>query len=521
MKKFLLPLAVASALMVSCEKPENNEPDPEPQQKPEYAISVSAAELTFGAEGGTQSIIVTSTYGEGGYSWKIDGEYGYGWCEISAPNGDNGEEVIFTVDPYDNPDEARTATFTFCCGNKATVLTIMQEAKLYSVSAEPAELTFDLQGGNAEVTITSSESWEISSAPDWVGISRLSGESGGTVTVTTEHNEEIGPRFGEIVFTCGNKEAKVTITQKADDSPIIQFKDRYFLDALLPTYNVTWNDTTYYVNIDKNKDGCISEYEASIVEVLNLQYASGTEHSIRNADELSYFTNLRYLNIADQSLESLDLTNLPQLEYLDATYTTKSLNVSKCSALTVLYCALNELTSLDVSNNTNLVYLDCHINKLTSLDVSNNTNLVYLGCSNNQLTSLDISNNTALTHLYCYSNQLTSIDISNNTDLTLLNCSTNKLHSLDISNNTDLTLLSCENNLLTSLDVSKNTALTYLQCSQNLLTSLNVYYNRSLQSLYCWNNPLEELILYRFHAISYSHIQRLEAEYGDIINYME
>src|SRR5436190_10700423 len=65
------------------------------------------------------------------------------------------------------------------------------------------------------------------------------------------------------------------------------------------------------------------------------------------------------------------------------------------TALTVLNCANNQLTSLDVSANTALTSLDCGFNALTSLDVSANVALVYLNCSSNTLTSLDVSSNTA------------------------------------------------------------------------------------------------------------------------------
>jgi len=74
---------------------------------------------------------------------------------------------------------------------------------------------------------------------------------------------------------------------------------------------------------------------------------------------------------------------------------------------------------------------------------------------------------TALTLLYCYNNQLTSLDVSKNTVLETLFCSRNHLTSLDVSKNTALTLLSCSSNQLASLDVSKNTALTELNCSNN------------------------------------------------------
>ena len=94
---------------------------------------------------------------------------------------------------------------------------------------------------------------------------------------------------------------------------------------------------------------------------------------------------------------------------------------------------------------TALLMLDCYDNQLTSLDVSKNTALIKLDCYDNQLTSLDVSGCTALTELYCYDNQLTSLDVSKNTALTYLYCSDNQLTSLDVSN-TALTNLYCYSN---------------------------------------------------------------------------
>ena len=130
------------------------------------------------------------------------------------------------------------------------------------------------------------------------------------------------------------------------------------------------------------------------------------------------------------------------------------------TALKVLECDNNQLTSLDVSKNTALTGLVCSHNQLTSLDVSKNTALIELWCDNNQLTLLNVSKNTALTKLYCFGNQLTSLDVSQNTELTGLWCHYNQITSLDVSGRTLLTMLQCDNNQLTSLDVSKNTALT-------------------------------------------------------------
>jgi hypothetical protein len=59
--------------------------------------------------------------------------------------------------------------------------------------------------------------------------------------------------------------------------------------------------------------------------------------------------------------------------------------VSSNTALWVLYCFDNDLTSLDVSSNTALTTLDCSSNSLTSLNVKNgnNTNLYYFRATTN------------------------------------------------------------------------------------------------------------------------------------------
>lgn len=122
--------------------------------------------------------------------------------------------------------------------------------------------------------------------------------------------------------------------------------------------------------------------------------------------------------------------------------------------------------SQDELNRVTELYVDhANIKDLTGIELF--PNLDKLDCALNQLTGLDLSKNTALTVLYCESNHLTSLDLSKNTELTELNCQDNQLTSLDLSKNTALTKLYCALNQLTSLDLSKNTALTILGCSGN------------------------------------------------------
>ena len=270
------------------------------------------------------------------------------------------------------------------------------------------------------------------------------------------------------------------------------------------------NFRKYLLSQSYGSDGILTEDEIAEVTKIDLWYKN-----VQSLQGIEFFTALEVLNCSNNQLTSLDVsknTALKTLNCYDNQLT--SLDVSKNTALTSLDCNNNKLTSLDVSKNTALTSLSCGGNQLTSLDVSKNTVLTSLTFSNNRLTSLDLSKNTALKELSCNSNQLTSLTVSGCMALTKLTCGSNKFASLDVSRNTMLTSLDCNNNQLTSLDVSKNTALetlncygnpftsldlsnntalTRLQCNRSQLTSLNVTQCTALTNIYCENNQLTSL----------------------------
>jgi len=172
---------------------------------------------------------------------------------------------------------------------------------------------------------------------------------------------------------------------------------------------------------------------------------------------------------------------------------TGDLDVSGLTALTMLSCSNNKLSSLDASGLASLTELDCDDNKLSNLNLSGLANLNILYCFENELSSLNVSELTNLSFLNCYSNELTNLDVSRLANLTGLVCDNNKLSSLDVSMLTKLDLLDCSNNKLISLDVSKQKALRMLECAGNELTNLDVSMLTSLEYLTCSNNKLADL----------------------------
>ena len=180
------------------------------QEKKEYSISIEPTELTFGADGGDQTITVTSSD-----SWEVKGESD--WCDISATTGKNGDKVTFSADQYTNTEEARTATYTFVCGDKDAELKIEQEAKVYSISVEPSELSFIAAGEEKAVTVTSSDEWEFSSKEDWITASKQNGENNAIVKIIVAENYDPEIRTGVAIFRCGNIQSDVQITQEAKE----------------------------------------------------------------------------------------------------------------------------------------------------------------------------------------------------------------------------------------------------------------------------------------------------------------
>jgi len=130
------------------------------------------------------------------------------------------------------------------------------------------------------------------------------------------------------------------------------------------------------------------------------------------------------------------------------------------TALEILDCTENFLTSLDVSNNLNLWELDCGINQLTSIIA--NPNIESLLCDENQLTSLDVSGYLLLDQLWCDFNPIVSLDLSNNVNLFEVYCGDNNaLTSLNVKNgnNTEIIEFDATNTPnLTCIQVDNETA---------------------------------------------------------------
>ena len=268
--------------------------------------------------------------------------------------------------------------------------------------------------------------------------------------------------------------------------------------------------------VDTNHDGKLSQAEADAVTEISIGW-----RNISSLTGLGRFSKITYLDCRSNQITSINTTPFPLLEelYCNANQLTNLVIGSNNTAIRVINCSFNRLTSLDVSGHANLTNLNCRANNLTTLNAAKCPELQFLYCSSNRLREgmayfnvsnsmklleVDISNNlftrfdwgtkrTSMTSFDCTHNQISSMNINGLTALKELHCGENQLSDLDVSNLTGLEVLSCEYNQLSDLDVSNLTGLQELDCSDNLLTDLDVSNLTGLQELDCSDNPLADL----------------------------
>ena len=341
--------------------------------------------------------------------------------------------------------------------------TVNAADKMLTMSSD-AEATVKLNCANGvKLTRTSTDFLMVVPAQKYTG--------GFTITINTDQGAVVKAVKSDVTLS-----RSVLYPIKAFECKIEQSKDNIvFEDANFKAYMIK--------NFDTDGDGEISYEEALAITMIdvdtdNIESLAGIEH----------MANLTELNCEGPFVMS-------GYEPEEGRGKLKTLDVSKNTKLTKLYCGFNQFSSLDLTSNVLLERLRCAGNDLNNLDVSKNTELTRLTAYNNHLSSIDVSNNTKLEVIDLSNNQIKSIDISNNESLATFNCDDNLLTELDPSNNQKLTNIYCSNNNLSSINVRKNQKLAKLVIIGNSIPQIDLRNNSELTHLFCEKNKISELDL--------------------------
>lgn len=341
--------------------------------------------------------------------------------------------------------------------------TVNAADKMLTMSSD-AEATVKLNCANGvKLTGTNTDFLMVVPAQKYTG--------GFTITINTDQGAVVKAVKSDVTLS-----RSVLYPIKTFECKIDHSKDNIvFEDANFKAYMIK--------NFDTDGDGEISYEEALAITMIdvdtdNIESLAGIEH----------MANLTELNCEGPFVMS-------GYEPEEGRGKLKTLDVSKNTKLTKLYCGFNQFSSLDLTSNVLLERLRCAGNDLNNLDVSKNTELTRLTAYNNHLSSIDVSNNTKLEVIDLSNNQIKSIDISKNESLATFNCDDNLLTELDPSNNQKLTNIYCSNNNLSSINVRKNQKLAKLVIIGNSIPQIDLRNNSELTHLFCEKNKISELDL--------------------------
>lgn len=162
--------------------------------------------------------------------------------------------------------------------------------------------------------------------------------------------------------------------------------------------------------------------------------------------DVSGCTNMRFFRASDIPVVSLDLSNLPLLDYVNL-------------------ISLKRMSELKLTNSTNLRHLMTYgLISMKSFDVSGNPELrrLYLE-SASLITTIDVTHNPKLYGLVStWSGNLRSVDLSNNPELSFVMFDDSRIDTIDFSHNPKLISVAMLRTPLRNLDFRANPDLKLL-----------------------------------------------------------
>ena len=256
------------------------------------ALSVSKTELSFSSYGGTESLTVTS-----GASWSISVNPA-SWGHLTRSGN------TLTLKVYANSSTtSRTDYFKLKSGNQEVKVNIKQAASQYNSSpylnVSKAALFFASDGGQESITISSNNTWQISTNTNSWGHLK---QEGNTLTLSVDANYTGNQRTDYFVLSAGGIEKRINITQSqtyAKNSVSMFGTTRAYIDNAKALNDLT----TSIKGWDKCRLGAITENGAGVV-VYGVNGYSTTGHLNSNL-----VAKIKELNNQKETFKSIATTN--------------------------------------------------------------------------------------------------------------------------------------------------------------------------------------------------------------------
>ena len=261
-------------------------------------ISISIGSVEFEAEGGSQTIQVTSNSG-----WNVSGNAG--WLTVNPSSatvptsGSESKSVSLTASENTSKD-SRSCTLTFSTtdGKSSTTISITQKKPVPFIlvnGLESTSLQFSSNSGvnyKQTVKVSSNVSWSMSGVPDWLSVSPVNGSGDISIDIypKTENDAEDKERSAKLILSSGDAVATIMVSQDTDLDPNASVKPT----NVVRLYNGIAFDyefgrsVSYYYRGYLEKDAVASMTDAEIITVLEDNFNRYTQSD----DEIAVFAGL-------------------------------------------------------------------------------------------------------------------------------------------------------------------------------------------------------------------------------------
>ena len=176
-------------------------------------LDVTPNIIAFEYTAGTQDATVHCS---GNWTASCDSD----WITLGATSGYGDANVAVTVTENPVVFEGRTANINFFgeTGLTAT-LVVKQEGAPdpHFLEVTPSTLSFDKNGGEADIHISCDADWTVDMSCDWATLSATSGSNDGVITLTVEPNIISEPRTTHLIVNSLGLTQRVNVSQAAGE----------------------------------------------------------------------------------------------------------------------------------------------------------------------------------------------------------------------------------------------------------------------------------------------------------------
>ena len=167
-------------------------------------------ELHFGGNGGSKTLTLLNN------GLQVTAQNGY-WASFTTTE----HTITFRAPSNLDVAQRRELDLVSYMNSGATngtmaggYIWLVQDGGGSDLKVEPDVLYYDTSGGGKYVTVTCSNSWAVTSKPEWVTLTSMDGSPGSTMLlITANESEEPYSRSGEIIFSDGRGTATLTVQQ--------------------------------------------------------------------------------------------------------------------------------------------------------------------------------------------------------------------------------------------------------------------------------------------------------------------